>query len=205
MLFRSPVMQRTTKRTQPVSSRAVQNSRMNRTPKIPKLIAAYPGQITKSFVLEGLPVLLTTTVTTGLIATSLSTAALSTVQNFGTRFGALFEEYRVVRVKFTVKTFSSTNPGLFVHWIDEKQGAAPTSAEALQKSSKSFSCASPSPHTLVWTANDPLDLQFVDIASGVNSAYYKVYTDNTNFGSSAAVTAYGQIFPVYHIQFRGYN
>ena len=180
-------------------------TKANKNIKIPALLPAYPGQVVKSFVLEGTPILLTTTVTTGLIAVSTTTAALTSVQNFATRFGALFEEYRVVRVKYSIRCFSSTNPGLFTHWIDEKQSAAPTSAEALQKSNKSFSCASPSPHVLTWTANDPLDLQYQDIGSGANSAYYKIYTDTANFGSSATATAYGQIVPTYYIQFRGYN
>lgn len=171
---------------------------------MPALLPAYPGQVTKAFVLEGIPVLLTTTVTTGVVAAIAGTSSAQ-IQNFATRFGPLFEEYRVVRVKFSTRCFSSTNPGLFVHWIDEKQVANPTSAEALQKSKASFNCSSPSPHTLIWTANDPLDLQYNDIGTAVNLATYKIYTDNANFGSSVVATAYGQITLTMHVQFRGYN
>jgi hypothetical protein len=176
----------------------------NKLSRLPVLLPAYPGQVTKKFVLEGTPILLTTTVTTGVIASATGSSSAA-IANFATRFGATFEEYRIVRIAYTIKCFASTNPGLFVHWIDEKQVAAPTLAEAQQKSSKSFPASSPMPHTLTWTANDPLDLQFQDIGTAVNSCAYKIYTDNANFGSSIVATAYAQIFPVFHVQFRGYN
>jgi hypothetical protein len=154
---------------------------------------------------EGTPILCNTVVTTGVIAVTLQLVATS-IANFATRVGALFEEYRLVRVKFTTRCFSSTNPGLFTHWIDEKQSAAPTSAEAQQKSDKQFPCSSPSPHTLIWTAHDPLDLEFTDIGTtNVNPCTYKLYSDNANFGSSTVVTAYAQITSTIWVQFRGYN
>jgi len=172
---------------------------------IPGLQPSFPGQVVKQFKLESLPLLVTTTVTTGVIATAYSVQAAN-VQNFATRFGVLFEEYRIVRASFSLKCFSSTNPGLFTHWVDEKQVAAPTSAEALQKSMKSFSCASPSPHVIKWAAKDPLDLQYTDIGTtNVIPVTYKIYTDNANFGSSVVATAYGQITCDLIVQFRGYN
>jgi hypothetical protein len=153
---------------------------------------------------EGIPLLLTTTVTTGVIAQS-QNAANTSIQNFATRVGVLFEEYRIVRVKYVLKCFSSTNPGLFTHWFDEKTTTAPTSVEALQKSTKQFSASSPSPHTLVWTANDPVDLQYIDIGGTIVVGTYKIYTDATNFGSSIVATPYAQLTSIYTIQFRGYN
>jgi len=166
---------------------------------------SFPGQVVKQFKLEAIPGLLQTTVATGVIAGSIPVTA-SIIPNFATRFGALFEEYRIVKVKSMLKCFSSTNPGLFVHWFDEKQSGAPTSAEALQKSMKTFSASSPSPHTIMWTASDPLDLEFTDIGTlSVNPVSYKVYTDNANFGSSIVSTAYGQITMNITLQFRGYN
>jgi hypothetical protein len=172
---------------------------------IPKLIPAYPGQVCKMFKVLGTPTTLQTTTVSGVIASAISFQA-SSVQNFATRFGALFEEYRIVRVAVSAKCYSQSNPGLLVHWIDEKQTAAPTSAEALQKSDKTFQASSPSPHTIKWTARDPLDLQYTDIGTiNVQVATYKVYTDFTNFGSSGTVTPYLAVVPEYWIQFRGLN
>jgi hypothetical protein len=175
------------------------------TTRLPPLLQAYNGQLVKQFKVEATPLTVLTTVTTGVIAQVFAVKA-SNVANFATRFGALFEEYRIVKAKFTFKCFSSTNPGLFIHWVDEKQTANPTSAEALQKSVKSFPASSPSPHVLTWIANDPLDLQYVDIGTtSTELCTYKVYTDNTLFGSSIVATAYGTVFPEFWIQFRGLN
>lgn len=166
---------------------------------------AYNGQVVKMFKLEATPQTVSTTVTTGVIAQVFAVKA-SNIANFATRFGALFEEYRIVKAKFSVKCFSSTNPGLLVHWVDEKQTANPTSAEALQKTVKSFSASSPSPHVLTWVSNDPLDLQFIDIGTLTTElCTYKLYTDTAFFGSSIVATAYATIFVEFWVQFRGYN
>jgi hypothetical protein len=159
----------------------------------------------KQFKVPLIPILTNTTVTTGVINTTYPLQAAD-LQNFATRFGALFEEYRIVKVKYSYKPFSVTNPGLLVHWIDEKQAAAPTSAEALQKSNKQFAASNQSPHTLVWVSNDPLDLQYIDIGT-TNTVLcsYKVYSDNANFGSSIVVTSYGVITGDAWVQFRGLN
>jgi hypothetical protein len=183
-------------------TRPVKGVKINR---LPALIPAFPGQVTKSFKLEATPLTIVTTVTTGVIAQVFAVKA-SNIANFATRFAPLFEEYRIVRARFTVRCFSSTNPGLLIHWIDEKQTAAPTSAEALQKSMKSFSASSPSPHVITWTANDPLDLQYIDTGTTATElATYKIYTDNALFGSSIVVTAYATVVPEFWVQFRGYN
>jgi hypothetical protein len=170
-----------------------------------KLIRAYPTQNTNQLVIPGAQLTVSTTVTTGVIATALTVSA-GNISNFTARFGSLYEEYRIVRVKFMFKCFSSTNPGLLTHWVDEKQSAAPTLAEAAVKSKLQFSASSPSPHVLTWTAQDPLDLQYIDIGTtNVTVCTYKVYSDNAAYGSSIVATAYGTIVPTYYIQFRGLN
>lgn len=152
------------------------------------------------------PILLTSTVTTGVISTILPIRA-SQIFNFAARFGTTFEEYRIVRAQIKIQNFSSTNSGVFTHWIDEKDFVtAPTAAEAQQKSDRRFSCASPSPHSLEWRARDPLDLQYIDIGtSSTILAAYKIYTDSPNFGSSPVVTPYAEITGKFWIQFRGWN
>lgn len=190
---------------QPKNIRSKPKQKNRRKIKLPPNLPAFPGQVVKMMKFEGVPVLLTTTVTTGVIA-NIYPITVGSIANFATRVGTLFEEYRVVRVKFSVKNFSAANPGLYVHWIDEKQNTAPTLAEAQQKSSKTFSCSSPSPHTLTWKASDPLDLQYIDIGT-INTvlATYKIYTDSANFGANPVATAYAQITAELYVQFRGYN
>jgi len=192
------------------NNKIVKNKNNKKSKKILKnpalaLHPAFPGQVVKQFKVETFPANLNSTVATGVIALA-SQVSANQIQNFATRFGALFEEYRIVKCKFVMKCFSSTNPGLFVHWFDEKQNGAPTSTEALQKSFKTFSASSPIPHVITWTASDPLDLQFTDIGTlNVNPVTYKLYTDNANFGSSIVVTPYGLVTATYTVQFRGYN
>lgn len=198
-------MRRNAQQKSQVKTRTIKRVNNNPSTRMPSLIPAFPGQVVKMFKLEATPLNISTTVTTGVIAQVFAVKA-SNIANFATRFGVLFEEYRIVRAKFTVKNYASTNPGLFVHWVDEKQTTNPTSAEALQKSLKSFSASSPSPHVITWTSNDPLDLQYIDIGTTATElATYKIYTDNAFFGSSIVATAYACVVPEFWIQFRGYN
>ncbi len=173
--------------------------------KVPLNLPAYPGQVVKTFKLPLTPFTVVTTVTTGQIAAFLLVQA-SAIQNFATRFGSLFEEYRIVKVRFWFKTFSSSNPGLLTHWIDEKDQTAPIASEAKQKSALQFSAADPSPHVLTWTARDPLDLQYTDIGTTtVTPVTYKLFTNNADFGSSPVSTPYGTISSQIWVQFRGLN
>lgn len=169
---------------------------------IPKNMPAFAGQVVEQFHLNITPVVLSTTVTTGVIAIPLVINAAA-VPNFTSRFNNLFEEYRIVMASMDVKCFSSTNPGLFTHWFDEKDSSTPTAAEAQRISLKSFSASSPMSHKITWRARDPLDLQYTSIATSVSPVTYKVYTDLANFGSSGVATPYAQLTGSVWIQFRG--
>jgi hypothetical protein len=174
--------------------------------KSPELVLkpAFPGQVVKQMKFEGTPILLTTTVTSGLIASS-TIFGFAQIPNWATRVGVLFEEYRIVKVKAILRCFSTSNPGLFTHWIDEKDPAAPTLAEANQKSTKQFQIASIPPRSIAWTAHSPEDLGFKDITVDYNPATYKIYTNAANFGSSIVATNVAQVTFQYVIQFRGLN
>lgn len=57
----------------------------------------------------------------------------------------------------------------------------------------------------MWTAHDPLDLQYTDInITNVIPVNYKVYGDAPNFGL-AVTTPYGQLCAEVWVQFRGLN
>lgn len=169
-----------------------------------RLIPSFAGQVVKQFRMEALPSLQVTTVTTGVIANIYEIKA-SNVSGFTTRFASLFEEYRIVKAKVTFRGFTTVNPGLLVHWIDEKDNAAPTLAEAKVKASSAWAVSDMKPHSLTWTARDPLDLQYISTGTPSTAlATYKIYTDATTFGSDTVSRTYGQLFVEFWVQFRGY-
>jgi hypothetical protein len=167
------------------------------------LVKSYPRQVVWEVTLPATPTKLTTTVTTGLISATaqVSSAALAA---FATRFGSTFVEYRIIRARYLLRCFSSTNPGVFTCWFDEKSTAAPIVQEAQERSIGTFSCSSIStPHIFKWEASDTLDLQYQLISTAVTPVTFKVYTNNANFGASVVATDYLEIVPYFCVQFRG--
>jgi len=168
-----------------------------------QLIKSYPNQICWQVKLPATPIKLTTTVTTGLIANALNVNILG-INNFASRFGATFVEYRIIKANFAVKFFSSTNPGIIQFWMDEKVTSAPTSTEALERYVLSSPAAAVDrPRALEWICSDPLDLQYQPIGTTYTPATFKSFTNNTNFGSSIVATDYCEILPHFLFQFRG--
>ncbi len=167
-----------------------------------KLIPSFPGQVVKEFKMEALPVIQTTSA--GGALASIYEIKASNVTNFTSRFGSLFEEYRIVKAKFTFRGYSSTTSGLFIHWIDEKDASAPTLAESKAKAAAAFAPADQRPHVLVWRARDPLDLQYIDCGTTTTTlATYKIYSETTTYGTTNSTT-YGCVFAEFWVQFRGY-
>jgi len=167
------------------------------------LIPTYPKQVCWQVWLPALPGKLVTTVTTGVI-TSAYQITTSQIQSFATRFGSTFVEYRIIRAVFSIRLFSSTNPGVLQFWIDEKSTATPTLAEAEERAVLSISASSTdlNPY-LKWVCADPLDLQYQPIATVITLATFKTFTNNANFGSSVVATDYLEVVPEFQLQFRG--
>jgi len=168
-----------------------------------QLIRTYPRQVVWDVWLPGLPVKETTTVTTGVIASTYRVYS-STIASFATRFGSTFVEYRIVKAVATLRLFSSTNPGVIQCWFDEQSNATPTSAEAKERyiSSVSASAIDTRPKW-TWTAGDPQDLAYQPIGTVFNPVTFKFYTDNSNFGSSVVATDYFEVEMGLRFQFRG--
>jgi hypothetical protein len=156
-------------------------------------------------VLPGDPSVLSTTVTTGVIA-SIQGINSSSINNFATRFVA-FEEYRIVKAHLKVRCFSSTNPGVGNFWIDDTGSiAAPTAIEAQQRQGVerfSFSDVNPNVFQLTYTPRSPTEQIWNPIATPQSIATWKIYTDNANFGSSIVVTPYILVQGYFTVQFRG--
>lgn len=167
------------------------------------LIKSSPRQVVWDSWLPGLPVKATTTVTTGVIATAYGINT-SQIQAFATRFGSTFDEFRIVQANMTLSLFSSTNAGLILTFIDENSTAAPSIAEARERTQKTISASAVDRNlTLTWIAADPADLLYTPIANSFTPATFKVYTDNANFGSSIVATDYFEITCQFRVQFRG--
>jgi len=167
------------------------------------LIKTYPNQVVWEVWLPATPKKFTTTVTTGVIAGAVPVAS-SGITDFATRFGTTFVEYRIVRARFRIRFFSSTNPGVCQFWIDEKSTSNPTLTEALERAVLVCSAAAiDTAPMLKWMSGDPLDLQYSAIGTDVSYSTFKVYTSNTSFGSSVVATDYLEVEPLFQVQFRG--
>jgi len=167
------------------------------------LIRTYPHQVAWEVWIPATPSKFTTTVTTGFIAGTFNVRA-SNVGSYVTRFTSTFVEYRIVRAIFKIRLFSSTNPGVLQFWLDEQVTAPPTLAEAQERAVMIISASAVDQKpVLKWVAADPLDLQYIPIATSVTPVTFKVYTNNANFGSSIVATDYLEVEPVFQFQFRG--
>lgn len=145
---------------------------------------------------------MTTVVTTGVISNSL-TIGNGLITNFSSRFAG-FDEYRIVKAKFVFQPFSSINPGVIRAWIEEKSATAPTVTLANTNRGITFPASSVErTHMLTWRPTDPTDTDYNTLSTSLASAYVKVYTDNTSYGSSIVATDYLSVTPYFTVQFRG--
>jgi hypothetical protein len=154
--------------------------------------------------LPGAPILLSTVVTTGVIAVS-NGVATGNITGFSTRFGSTFDEYRILGCDWKVRPVSAST-GISVMLFDEKSNAVPTALDASERIGRRLPNTNASPKSMTqmsWRARDLLDLQYTAIGSSVTPVYFKVYTDTTNFGAPIVVTPLWLLEPEYIVEFRG--
>lgn len=170
-----------------------------------QLHPAFPGQYVTSMVLPSLTQVLTTTVTTGVIAQATIIDPTNFVQNWATRFGVTFKEYRVIKALLKMKTFGSTLPGQINAWVDETLTAAPTAAQALEYQGITTFPAGNNErtHFVKWVPHSTSELAYQPIATASQFGTYKIYTDGANFGASIVATQYMTLQIMFTIQFRG--
>ncbi len=144
----------------------------------------------------------TTTVTTGAIATHVSLTP-SLITDWTTRF-ACFDEYRVTHIAVEFRCFSSINPGVIRAWLEEKSTATPTAALAAVNRGITFpASAVERTHMLKWQATDYGDAEYTSMSGIAGTVYLKIYTDNAVFGSSTVATDYLAYKVQFTVQFRG--
>lgn len=164
---------------------------------------AYAGQVVVKIKLPSSATKLTTTVTTGVVASAIQVSSAQLL-GFATRFGSTFDEYRIVGINARVIPLGP-NAGIMKCWFDEKSTSAPTANESLEKTAVSVSLnnAHSSSRLQIWRARDLLDLQFTAIGSAVTPVTFKQYTDNAFWGSSVAVTDVATVQFDCLVEFRG--
>jgi hypothetical protein len=150
---------------------------------------------------------LSTTVGTGVISANFTPAdVVANTTLWATRFLLTYEEYRVVACRITIRMFSSTNPGLICFFFDEKSATLPSATVALEKASVKLSAsANNSERIMMWRPTDFTDLNYNAVGTSFSPVNFKVYTDTSNFGSSAVVTPYLMLEISSLVQFRGFK
>jgi hypothetical protein len=166
---------------------------------------AYSGQQVFRARLTATNSLLSTTITTGVIAQAYTVSAGS-ITGFTTRFGSTFDEYRILGVKIRIRPLSAAT-GVSAMWFDEKVTSSPTINEATERTVVLYSNSNASSKTnidLTWNARDLLDLQYTAIGTtSVVPVTFKIYTDVSNYGAPATVTPVWIVEPVFMVEFRG--
>lgn len=164
-----------------------------------------PLQPLTIMVVPAVPVKITQVVTTGVTASSLNVGH-GQIQDFATRFATLYQEYRIVRVKFTIELFSSTNPGLILAWIDEAQTGAPTAGVAAERAVYRFPTGSnQKTHSFVYVPSDPDDLAWRPTTSAaVDIASFRWYSDNATYGAGVVASDVGMVSALFTLQLRGF-
>lgn len=164
---------------------------------------AFPGQPVWSTIVELDPTILTTTVTTGVVASSIALIT-SGISNFATRFAA-FDEYRVVKIRFQFSCLAPTATGIMTHWVEEKVATAPSAAIALAATKVQYPMSDVfGKHELIWTPHDVGDLDYTQVGTVKNLCYLDSYTSVAAYGAPAVATSVVLVQAFLTIQFRGY-
>jgi hypothetical protein len=187
------------------------NKRSQKKQKVPnstqiglQLHPSWPGQVVSSMKVELTRLPIVSAASSVAISYALN---LTNIGLFSTRFGSLFEEYRIIKADiYIVAVGGSTNTGVLQMWFDEKDSAVPTLAESIRKTPKldTWNVSNVvKPHQMSWTASDPVDLQYTDIGTTSTPVYLKIFGDGS-LGLVAASTM-AIITGTVTIQFRGYQ
>lgn len=152
--------------------------------------------------IPGVPEVLSTTAVTGVIAEA-TTLSNALIPSLAAKWQAWLD-HRIIKFRVKVTNFSSTNPGLISHWFDEESAATPTSALAISAKAKRFGASMIGTQTLEFTVRDPTQLNYSALGITTNYGYYKLYTNNADFGASIAATQYLLKETECLVQFRGF-
>jgi hypothetical protein len=165
---------------------------------------SFRGQQLFTVKMDGIPVKVTTTITTGVAAVAYEADAVSTVLGYGTRFSSTFQEKRLIRAQFKV-TMLAPSTGVLVSLFDEKVVSVPTANQAKEMDIMSRDPITNvlKPKTFFWQAKDIEDLEFEPVATASTPVTFKCYTSTADWGSTIVATDIAIIEPTFWVQFRG--
>lgn len=147
--------------------------------------------------------MLTTTVTTGVIA-SVSPIRSADIPTFSTRFAG-YKEWRIVKTVVKFKNFSSANAGLLVLWFDN-QTYTPTLATSVDTRGLRFNMSDITKnHVLTYVPHDVDEQAWTAMGTDFTSGYIMFYTNNADYGAPVAITQIGLAEIVHTVQFRGFT
>jgi hypothetical protein len=173
---------------------------------------SYPGQTVCTLRVTSGPVVLTTTATTGLISFVQQMDPQTDISNWNNRFASLFSEFRIKKVEVQLVTISNTT-GQAVCWWDEAASTLttpPTFTEATERGLRYIPISvnsSRSIHKYVWVPRDIKDLIFysTNTTTFASPVGFKLFTNNTNYGSSVTPTQAFNMTLHFTLEFRGYS
>lgn len=163
----------------------------------------YKGQPVCTHVISTGPFLLTTTVTSGVVALNVGING-SDIPSFTTRFLG-YSEYRIVKARARVNSFGSNLTGLVNHWFSEDDSTAPTVNKAEQAKARRFPICDIRSNEIDYVPHDPAQQTWTLVSSGTPIiGYYKLYTDAANYGAPITAVNIGLLDLELTVQFRGF-
>ena len=169
-----------------------------------------PFDVEKVYVIELISPMVSSTLASGVKATSTSLDPTVRLDNWSSRWAAVFKQYCVLSCKVFTYT-QGTNGGAPANgsWFFriEEDSTSPTSAivrsERAQINLHAPSDDKESSCVCVWEPTSSEELEFVSTGTGFAMAYFKSYADPTNTGTSASDSS-SQVatYLVYRIAFR---
>jgi len=173
---------------------------------------SFTGQTVCSLRMPSGPIVLSTTVGTGLIAYVQAFDPQTDITNWSSRFQSLFSEFRLKSCEMHLCALSNT-PGQAVVWWDEAASSLatpPTFVEATERGMSYIPISvnsSKSVHIYRWVPRDIKDLIFYSTnTTTFNSPVgFKLFTNNSNYGSSAIATPAFNVTLFFTLEFRGFS
>lgn len=184
-------------------SRVYKTERVSKQDNALMLRPEYKGQPAISIKMRAFPYMLTTSVTSGIVSANVSLSK-GNLNNFATNFAG-FAEFRIVKVKASIKNYSSQSTGIGCVWFSEDDSSAVTVANALQAQCKQWNFSNVVNSTdMSYVPHDPAQQTWTLVSSGNPViGYFKVWADNANFGTTIVATPLGIVTFEYTVQFRG--
>jgi hypothetical protein len=143
-------------------------------------------------------------ITTGLSATL--SCKLSDTPN-SANFCAVYDEYRILKIKFFITALNPAMVGSTKVYIDENDATVPNSASAAARVGALLPNASANPKSyrvMTWSAKDYTDLSYTSTGSpSFSPCFLKLFTNSTEYGTPNSGGDAFEVMYTMTVQFRG--